>query len=453
MSGMRGIVFILLLCMGVESSFGKSEVQVARDGAQLQLKNLKISFTVDAYMKAAATGRLDLCKLFLRGGMDVDSTDAQGWTPIMHAIAGQQPEVVEFYLAKSASLRTCDDAGWTPLIFASYYGTASVVQSLIAKGAEVDAITRRGTSALIAATGNGHADIVEVLLVAKADPMQRDESGKDALRYAEEKGYQKIFQLVNDALDRARRPKAGTREAVLEEKALTGGLIGAAGKGDLRKASELVTQRAKVDGLDANGWTPLMHAIAKNQSQMVGFLLGQGANPNFRDDLGWTPLILAAYHSRLDLIQFLVANGADVNARTNKGTTALISAAGAGNMEIVRLLIADGADLQIKDAEGKRALDYAREKQRDAVVAVLTESNQTVHRFMEAFYLILDGDEAIQKEKTENAVKKYTAALKILDSIKLQSPDWNPYLLAFRINYCVGNLNRLRQAAQPIEKP
>ena len=65
-------------------------------------------------------------------------------------------------------------------------------------------------------------------------------------------------------------------------------------------------------------------------------------------------------------------------------------------------------------------------------------------QFLEAYFLIQDGDAAERAGDWEKATTKYTAALDLLRQIKTTSPDWNPHIIEFRTKYCSGRLDELK---------
>ncbi len=72
-----------------------------------------------------------------------------------------------------------------------------------------------------------------------------------------------------------------------------------------------------------NGWTPLMHAIHKNQRASVAALLDSGANPNGTGRGRTTPLIMAAGYGHTPIVEDLLARGADPRLRGANRETAL----------------------------------------------------------------------------------------------------------------------------------
>lgn len=89
-------------------------------------------------------------------------------------------------------------------------------------------------------------------------------------------------------------------------------------------------------------------------------LLKDGADPNVRAGVnGWTPLLHAIHKNQPGSVAVLIANNADVDAPGNGGVTPLIMASGYGYTEIVRQLLEAGARPGIRAANGTDALDAA----------------------------------------------------------------------------------------------
>ncbi len=65
-------------------------------------------------------------------------------------------------------------------------------------------------------------------------------------------------------------------------------------------------------------------------------------------------------------------------------------------------------------------------------------------KFLEAYFLIQDGDTAEHNSDWGTATTKYSAARGILDQIKAQAPDWNPHIIEFRTQYVEEHLAALK---------
>ncbi len=65
-------------------------------------------------------------------------------------------------------------------------------------------------------------------------------------------------------------------------------------------------------------------------------------------------------------------------------------------------------------------------------------------RFLEAYFLIQEGDTAVRDADWTKANTKYTGALDILNEIKTNSPDWNPHIIEFRTKYINDHLSEVK---------
>lgn len=74
------------------------------------------------------------------------------------------------------------------------------------------------------------------------------------------------------------------------------------------------------------------------------------------------------------IVQAFLAKGSDPNATDRNGGTALIWAVARGDIDAVRLLIDAGAAVNTEDSHGMTALEMARSKHRDEIVALLKSS-------------------------------------------------------------------------------
>jgi tetratricopeptide (TPR) repeat protein len=65
-------------------------------------------------------------------------------------------------------------------------------------------------------------------------------------------------------------------------------------------------------------------------------------------------------------------------------------------------------------------------------------------RFLEAYFLIQEGDAAVRDSDWTKANTKYGGALDILNEIKTDSPDWNPHIIEFRTKYINDHLSEVK---------
>jgi len=65
-------------------------------------------------------------------------------------------------------------------------------------------------------------------------------------------------------------------------------------------------------------------------------------------------------------------------------------------------------------------------------------------RFLQAYFLVQEGDEANKAGDAAKADAKFASARYILQEIKEQSPNWNPHIIEFRLRYCHEQLAALK---------
>jgi ankyrin repeat protein len=126
---------------------------------------------------------------------------------------------------------------------------------------------------------------------------------------------------------------------------------------------------------DRRAWTPLHHAIHKQQVNAVQLLLERGADPNAADHPGaLTPLLMAVIDADPAITKLLLAYGADPHIAGEWGDTPLIRAVDGGalsdidrpllggcHVETVRALMAYDPTLRLpRDFPGHTARWWAR---------------------------------------------------------------------------------------------
>ncbi|WP_353274453.1 ankyrin repeat domain-containing protein [Wolbachia endosymbiont (group B) of Hofmannophila pseudospretella] len=81
---------------------------------------------------------------------------------------------------------------------------------------------------------------------------------------------------------------------------------------------------ADINSIDNSGHAPLHWAVARNNLELMGLLIGNGAEIDIQDERhGRTALHWAAYHDKFEIVKLLVNKGADRNIKDRDGKTAL----------------------------------------------------------------------------------------------------------------------------------
>jgi hypothetical protein len=118
--------------------------------------------------------------------------------------------------------------------------------------------------------------------------------------------------------------------------------------------------------------SPLAHAVARGNEDMVRTLIKQGSDINAGNRNAQTPLHLAANQGNCGVARILLEQGAMVDvAETATGYTPLHHAAGHGHTDLCELLIRFGADPDTLTGNMDSPLHLAVEKGRTGVVGTL----------------------------------------------------------------------------------
>jgi ankyrin repeat protein len=101
-------------------------------------------------MTAAVEGHLDICRLLIDKGAQIEAKEGYGMTPLHFADCKPHIDIVRLLCDHGADFEASDCNGWRPLHFAARYGHISVVKELIeVRNAEINARDDHGGTALM----------------------------------------------------------------------------------------------------------------------------------------------------------------------------------------------------------------------------------------------------------------------------------------------------------------
>lgn len=134
-------------------------------------------------MIGAWTGDLEMMKLFLARGADVNKANALGEQALMHAAWRGNLAAVDLLLASGARVNQ-SPMRWSALHYAVFAGHREVMTRLLARGADIDARSTNGSSVLMMAVYEGHEALARDLLARGADRSVKNDRGDGALEWA-----------------------------------------------------------------------------------------------------------------------------------------------------------------------------------------------------------------------------------------------------------------------------
>ncbi|XP_046405893.1 uncharacterized protein LOC124170897 isoform X3 [Ischnura elegans] len=301
-------------------------------------------------MEASSAGHVEVVRLLINHGADVNAQSSSGNTPLMYACAGGHEEVVRVLLSANAKVEDHNENGHTPLMEAASAGHVGVAKILLEHGAGINTHSNEfKESALTLACYKGHLDMVRFLLEAGADQEHKTDEMHTALMEASMDGHVEVARLLLDSGAQVNMPTDSF------ESPLT--LAACGGHVDL--AMLLIERGANIEEVNDEGYTPLMEAAREGHEEMVVLLLSQGANINAQtEETQETALTLACCGGFLEVADILIKAGGDIELGAS---TPLMEAAQEGHLDLVRYLLQSNGNVRAQTQTGDTALTYACE--------------------------------------------------------------------------------------------
>ena len=250
---------------------------------------------------------VEMIKLLVKIGADIEEVDSQGRTPLIHAASNFEHEICEFLLESGAGVGTHNSAVLKGCIHQAIdRGTVKWIKLLVKLGADIEELDSQGRTPLIHAASKVRQEICEFLL----------ESGAGV----------------------------GTQNSAM----LKGCIHQTIGRdyGSVAMIRLLVTLGADIEELDYRGRTPLIHAASKLRREICEFLLESAAGVGTQNSAileGCIHAAISGSYGSLAMIRLLVKLGADIEELDSQGRTPLIHAASKSEQEICEFLLESGA--------------------------------------------------------------------------------------------------------------
>lgn len=349
-------------------------------------RNTALCYTVSASgLGFDSQKQMEAASLLLSAGADINSGVGEGFTPLMHAIIGDNRDIFDFIISKEADVNAKGYRGATPLMVAAEHDKTDYIDELISRKAEVNARDDFGRTPLMHAVWDGHYEAVKLLAFRGADIDAETEDGENALKIAyahagfgdEDSPLRIAYADIIDFLKPHSKKDVGRYKKLKpvirypdQTNAVSGvticlsdrvenmtpqerselgiELCKAAYEGDANRIYNLLECGVSVDSKDAKNNSALFFALDNVHLEVAELLINRGATITLglQEKLNHS-LRVAAHNGDTTKMEKLIAMGADVNARDNNGRSALFFALDQVHLEVAELLISRGATITL----------------------------------------------------------------------------------------------------------
>ncbi|XP_032878884.1 ankyrin-2 isoform X7 [Amblyraja radiata] len=299
-----------------------------------------------SFLRAARAGNLDKVLEFLKGGIDINTSNQNGLNALHLAAKEGHVDLVQELLERGALVDSLSKKGNSAVHIASLAGQINVVSMLMKQGANINLQSQNGFTPLYMAAQENHLDVVKFLLEIGANQSTATEDGFTPLAVALQQGHNQVVAILleNDTKGKVRLPA----------------LHIAARKDDTRSAALLlqndhnadVQSKMMVNRTTESGFTPLHIAAHYGNVNVATLLLNRGAAVDFTARNGITPLHVASKRGNTNMVKLLLDRGSHIDAKTRDGLTPLHCAARSGHDGAVEILLERGAPMLARTKNG-----------------------------------------------------------------------------------------------------
>lgn len=320
----------------------------------------------DKFFRAVKNNKLDEVKAALEAGFNPNQHDKSGDTPLHVCARGNLTDMAALLLEHKADPRRGkrDDEKHLPLNDAVNFGKAEMTELLARHGGYLPGNTIDGWSLLHRACEKGKPRLVEALLKAGANGNEPTANGATPLLISVMRAQGEVAELLLDYPGVAEQMNQLFVQTD-EKKRNAFQLAVERGQGGI--ARKMIIKGTLLNTLDADGFSPLQHAIRRGDVELVAALVDGGADTN-RGNAHGTPLYYAAQapeirdeNARAKIIDLLLRRGADPDtpdAQTGK-TPLMVLAAEHDRLPALKTLLAYTPALDLCDHSGMNAVFHA----------------------------------------------------------------------------------------------
>ncbi|CAA6802574.1 MAG: Unknown protein [uncultured Sulfurovum sp.] len=342
--------------------------------------------TFPFFFKALEKGNYEIIELLLQRGMDINTKEAYGNTPLFYAIENDDLKLVQLLIKEKADVNLLNDllAKVSPLLLAVYLNRIEIAKLLIENGADInfqcdihleseddfisvyalanehddqilaDYLETKGIETNLLSSDTHLMDTMDIIVKPTIFFNRKEKKPNSSIKSIED---------INQEIETYKCENGKYSKDMIE-------LL------EINKESKIELENLKKSNLDRT----------KNQefNEIIEKAIDTKSKENLQElldldfiltDININDLFIENFPS--EFIMEVVRQTENVNILTEEGMTPLMYACGLDDFNLVELLLAKGADKTTKNNMGERAKDFTTNKELRLFLAnyVIKKSN------------------------------------------------------------------------------
>jgi len=362
---------------------------------------------------ACENENLDLVKLLVEHGANVNLVDENGYSPLISACAYNNSNIAKYLIEHGADINqsfflntplNIVYQNGTPLTIACRNGNEDIALCLLEHGANVNDKDRSGCTPISYACKKGNVNIIRFLMNYGADESQCQFPFIPSLIIAYEENDEYMIEYYNEQIIKYNNNVQLCDACAYGNEIIVKYLV----EHGVKVNEEKYNVRTSSEAANKYNTTPLINACENNHEAIIKYLVEHGADANKSCSYdGKTPLLMAYKNKNETIIKYLIDHGANVNKVDYSGDFSLIKACENENEEMIKYLVEHGANVNYTNREGVSPLFKACSKGNETIVKYLIEHGANVN--LESIYCdtplikaCYNGNEAVIKYLVEH---------------------------------------------------